>query len=305
MPLHLPPLSRRRFIAKSLGAATCVTALGRAQAADPTTDPDSFALLADTHVAADPEEVARGVNMSENLKRVGEQLRAMERQPAGVMIDGDCAYLRGLSGDYDQLGRLLQPVRQAGLPLHLTMGNHDDRRKFADVLDGLTPRHRPVESQLVSIVEARRANWFLLDSLMKVNVVTGELGEAQLGWLDRALGQRRDKPAILVGHHDPQFNPGGDRVTGLKDTGRLFELLRNHEHVQAYIYGHTHNWSLRKHQDIHLINLPPVAYVFDDSRPSGWIHARLDDNGMELRLHSLNPEHPEHGQTTRVTWHRA
>jgi len=143
MPVHLPPISRRRFLGQSLGTAVGLTALSGVRAGEGDADPHRFAQLADTHVAVDPEETARGVNMSENLRRFGERLRGLERKPAGVLIDGDCAYLRGLNGDYEQFGRVLRPVREAGLPLHLTMGDHDDRRKFADVLGGLTPGGRP------------------------------------------------------------------------------------------------------------------------------------------------------------------
>ena len=40
----------------------------------------------------------------------------------------------------------------------------------------------------------------------------------------------------------------------------------------AYIYGHTHNWKVESDTSgIHLINLPPVSYVFREGEPSGWV----------------------------------
>jgi hypothetical protein len=53
---------------------------------------------------------------------------------------------------------------------------------------------------------------------------------------------------------------------------------------------------------IHLINLPPVAYVFRDGDPSGWVCARLEDRGMRLELRCLDPQHPAHGRVAELEW---
>ena len=104
----------------------------------------------------------------------------MDVKPAAAFFNGDCAYLHGLKDDYRQLAPLLDPIRKAGLPLHLSMGNHDDRTEFADVLADYRPEERPVEGHYVAVIPAERANWFLLDSLKKTNDTPGELGMPQI-----------------------------------------------------------------------------------------------------------------------------
>lgn len=242
--------------------------------------------------------------MTANLRRVVEQLCAMQRKPAGVIVNGDCAYLKGLPDDYANFAQCVQPLGDSGLPLHLTMGNHDHRGHLYQTLASQQPDERPVESKHISVIESPHANLFLLDSLREVNVVTGELGASQREWLAHALDAHSGKPAVIVAHHNPQFQapPEGARWSGLQDTAELFEMLSSHKHVKAYVYGHTHDWSIREREGIHLVNLPPVAYLFADGKPNGWVRAALDDGGMSLELQSLDANHPQHGERVDLAW---
>ena len=82
-------------------------------------------------------------------------------------------------------------------------------------------------------------------------------------------------------HH----NPGISGNMGLKDTAAFLEIIRPRKQVKAYIYGHTHTWKVEQDSSgVHMINLPPVAYVFQEGNPSGWVHLQLSKNGMTLKL---------------------
>jgi 3',5'-cyclic AMP phosphodiesterase CpdA len=126
------------------------------------------------------------------------------------------------------------------------------------------------------------------------------LGKEQLAWLDTELARRPDKPALVVAHHNPDVR---QNTSGLTDTKALFDVLRPRRQVKAYLFGHTHHWDVRADDDgIQLVNLPPVAYVFRQGNPSGWVDARLTAAGMSLQLNCVDPEHPQHGQTIELTW---
>ena len=302
MPIHVSPVSRRSFLATTSAAASLAVMpnLWASEAVDGSV----FALLSDTHIPDQPDFVAREVNMTANLRRVVGQVCASEHKPAGVIINGDCAYLKGLPSDYKNFAACVHAVTDAGLPLHLTMGNHDDRGPFYDALAAQRPETPPVEAKHVSIVKTPHANLFLLDSLSEVNVVTGDLGQAQRTWLASALDAHADKPAIIVAHHNLQFEAPAEGTAwgGLKDTAELFKLLSARKHVKAYIYGHTHNWSLDQREGIHLVNLPPVAYVFGAGKPNGWVRATLREGGMALELIALDTSHSQHGQRVELAW---
>jgi 3',5'-cyclic-AMP phosphodiesterase len=303
MPVHLPECSRRRFLQTNLAAGASLLAGRRLAAREQELDSDSWALLADIHIAENRDEIARGMKMAANLERVGAELLALPELPAGVLVNGDCAYLEGKSGDYRTLVDLLRPVRSGGMPVHLALGNHDHRERFWATAVASKDDSAPSVSRHVSVIETAKANWFLLDSLQATNVTPGELGQQQRDWLAGALDARTDKPAVIVAHHN--LDPGNPKTTGLTDSDALLNLLLPRRQVKAYLYGHTHRWQQTERDGLHLINLPPVAYPFRKEDPVGWVHCRLGVEGAVLELRSLDEKHAAHGQIVELTWRSA
>jgi 3',5'-cyclic-AMP phosphodiesterase len=300
MPFHLPPLSRRRFLTSSLAAGVGVLTWREAAGEDRPDKADRWALLADTHIAANRDQINREVKMADNLQRVVAAVAELEPRPAGVVLNGDVAFNKGEAGDYRLAAELLKPLASAEIPVHLTLGNHDHRERFrAGLMRGAT--RSPLESRQVAVIETPRANWFLLDSLDRVNVTPGILGAEQLAWLAKALDAQAKKPALVVTHHDPQWSTPA-KPSGLLDTEKLFEILSPRKHVKALFFGHTHQWQRDKRDGIHLINLPPVAYLFKKEAPNGWVDLRLRDGGAVLKLHTLDPKHRQNGEQVELMW---
>lgn len=253
-------------------------------------DDSGWALLSDIHISKDPNTVVREVNMTRNLERAVAAVRNLGKRPAGALVCGDCAYSTGQTEDYQQVAGLMKPLQQAGMPVHLALGNHDNRERFRAALP--EPRAAALD-RVVALIETRRANWIILDSLEQTNVTPGLLGDEQLGWLASTLDAHPRKPALVMVHH----NPGVSGNMGLKDTVKLFEVIRSRKQVKAYIYGHTHVWAVGQDASgIHLINLPAVAYTFRADEASGWVAARLEPDALHLKFHSLTPGHAYEGQ---------
>ena len=303
MPIYLPPLSRRQFLLRALVGGAALACQPALLAANRRTDPDSWALLSDLHIAADPKQVARGINMTEHLGQVSKEVRALSKAPAGIFVTGDCAYNSGKVEDYAQLAELLAPLRHGGAPIHIALGNHDNRERFWEALSAEKTAKRPLADRQVSLVQTPRTNWFVLDSLETTLATPGLLGSEQLAWLSSALDANPKKPAIVLLHH----NPGTiANVSGLKDTEALFEVIRPRRQVKAYIFGHSHAWGIQTDSSgIHLINLPPVAYIFREGDPAGWVHATLERHGMRLELRCVDPAHKAHGKVTSLQWRAA
>jgi 3',5'-cyclic AMP phosphodiesterase CpdA len=300
MPITLPPITRRRFLKGSLAVGSGVVAARHLLAEERAHSENRFVLMADAHIAADRDAVVRGAHMANHLKQAAREITELAPRPQAAMINGDCAYLAGESEDYEVLSDLLTPIRTAEVAVHLTLGNHDHRERFRGAIPTLALEDPPIANRHTMVLESRHANWFLLDSLEKTNHTPGTLGQRQLEWLDRELRVRRDKPALVVAHHNPDVR---ERISGLTDTAALFKVLHKHANVKAYVFGHTHSWDVRKDdRDIYLINLPPVAYVFAAGRPSGWVDVRLTASGATLTLNSLDKSHAQHGETTSLTW---
>jgi Icc protein len=302
MPLHLPPFSRRQFLgvaAAALGTLVVRPAFGR----DEKTDPHRLAWLSDPHIPDKPDVVNKDWNMTANLKTVVGEVAALDPKPAGVLVNGDLAYKTGTPGDYQAFGDLLKPLRQAGLPLHLGLGNHDNRDQFLEAFAGARQQERPVEGKHVLVVELERANLFLLDSLEPKIGVGGQCGAKQLQWLADALDARPAKPALVFVHHNLQWMPdAAGKFNGLSDATGLWPVLVKRKQVKAYVFGHTHTWKVETKDDLHLINLPAIGYPFAKEQLIGWLDVRLQENGATLEVHGLDARHPNHGKKAELTW---
>jgi 3',5'-cyclic AMP phosphodiesterase CpdA len=268
-------------------------------AATRRTDENSWALLADSHLAAERGLIVRGINMTDHFKTVSNELLGWPARPAAAFLVGDCAYNSGEKGDYAVVANLLDPIRHDQMHVHLALGNHDNRERFWDAFEQEKAAKRPLVDRQVALLKTPLANWFMLDSLDKTLSTPGLLGREQLDWLAQALDANANKPALVLIHH----NPGLAENMGLIDTAALFEVIRPRKQVKAYIYGHTHHWNVQQDESgIHLINLPPVAYVFQNGDPSGWVHATLQGDGMKLELRCVDRTHKAHGEVKEVRW---
>jgi len=295
MPVSLIPKSRRHFL--QTGALASLGAL----TVSAESNDNWYALLADTHIDANPEKDARGTNMAANLKQVVAEILAEKTAPDFVVVNGDCAFNTGLEEDYTTFRALIQPLLDAEIPIHLTMGNHDDRGPFYTLFPESVERPKPAGKKHLAILETPHVNWLLLDTLDIVNKVTGRLGEEQLAWLSKTLDQLDGKPVLVMGHHNLQY-PKKDStatITGLADTVEFMEVLSSKPQVKAYFYGHTHSYGLSKSRSgFHLINQPPVAYLFNETRPNGWIKVSTTGENLSLTLNCLKKDHELHGKNT-------
>ena len=160
------------------------------------------------------------------------------------------------------------------------------------------------KSRHISVVETRHANLFLLDSLHQTMVTAGTLGAEQLAWLAKALDERKDKPALIVAHHNPRF--GGDPIHfpgGLTAYKELWEVLVPRTQVKAYIHGHVHDREYSQHQDIHILNLPAVSFVADRTKSAnGWSIATFTPQGMTVETRTHEPDHSWNGQKQKFAW---
>lgn len=299
MPLHIVPPTRRRFLQTTLVGGAAFLATRCSGAVESVPNDVWWALLSDPHIAADPLQSARGITMLDCLNRVIDEILAEPSPPEGIIINGDCAFSKGLAEDYATLSTALRRLADAGLSIHMTMGNHDDREPFYEAFASQRANNALVDGKHISILSTPTTNLFLMDSLLEVNVVTGELGQPQLDWLASALDARSEKPAIVFAHHNLQFQlkESQTRIGGLLDSQKLVDLLSARAHVQAYIFGHTHQWNAdEKQDDLHLVNLPACSYVFNPAHPNGWVKAKFGPDQLALELRALDRAHPQHGE---------
>src|SRR4051812_13721544 len=114
VPVELPPISRRGFLARSLAAGVGlafapnvlggeVAVLAPASSQAPATG--RFALLSDLHIHYDRGTRTLGINLFRNLTRACAELMspAGGGLPEGAMVCGDCTLASGNTRDYATL----------------------------------------------------------------------------------------------------------------------------------------------------------------------------------------------------------
>ena len=312
MPIILPPITRRQFIKSSVASGGTAMMTSRAPAAADSErvelDQTRVALLADTHISADPNHFYpgtkwpgspvkasehEGVNMADCLAQTAKSVIALNPRPAHLIVNGDCALSNGKEAEYKEFFRLVEPIRAAGITVHVTIGNHDNRENLWKLFPFLKKEQMGVQA---GVIELPHANLFLLDSGKK-----GILGDQQLDWLEKQLDERADKPALIFAHFNPYPNRGVRPIKGMRDGSSLLKLLALRKHAKAYLYGHTHEWQHDRRGHLHLINQPAVSYYFGKGHAHGWVDMKLTETTADLELYCINDKHKQHGDRRQIS----
>ena len=291
MPLLL---DRRSFLTHSLAVASGSLAIARFSLAQPKPEVH-WALLSDTHIAADQSDSYRGFSPHNNLKQALAQVQKTSFD--AMLINGDLARAEGKPDDYEVLNGYLEPLTQR-MPLAITLGNHDDRKNARSSFAVLNGEAQLIEKKFVTVIDGGAAEFILLDSLMVTNIAAGQLGESQREWLRDYLKKQSGKPVTVIVHHNP--DPKDDN--GLVDAALLLDIVSPSANVKAVIFGHTHAWQHEQHHGLHLVNIPAVGYNFKDSEPVGWIDASFSAKEGRLKLNALAGNTTRNGEVLTLKW---
>jgi Icc protein len=253
-----------------------------------------LALLSDLHFPADPKNEFRKFFPVENLKTILPQVIATK--PAGILINGDLARLTGEVADYDALKSALSGLA-AQAPIFMGMGNHDNREHFYQSFDHTQGERQKLKDRHVLIIEQKPVRIIVLDSLFAASKTGGFLGKAQRDWLANYLHASTEKPIVIFVHHTL-----GDGDNELLDAEYLLEMAVPAKQVKAIFYGHSHAYSFKKREDLHLVNIPAVGYNFSDSEPVGWVDSLFSSKGVDLTLNTFGGNQKDNGKKTSLVW---
>ncbi|MBP3193967.1 metallophosphoesterase family protein [Natronogracilivirga saccharolytica] len=311
-------IGRRKFLATStalttglvLGFPGILTSKNKTRN---ESEADYFVLIADTHIDKNPHTLRAGSNMFDNLETAVNRIlnNGKYGKPDGVIILGDLANTHGLVGEFALSWTLLRHLSNAGIPVHIAMGNHENRENFYTVFPDHKPEDPMVQGRHVEIIESRHTYHIILDTLARVDeyITWGELGEAQRNWLDETLKTYNDKPVMLHGHHYPWPNTQDDgSIRGLKDYEELIELTHDHKHVKGYYFGHSHRLDTDPYgrvdvdtKGLNLLNVPTNA-GHAGNQPVGYIHALYYSDKADFEIECIDTSEQWHGNTFSKTY---
>lgn len=230
--------------------------------------------------------------MATHLQAVLSKVQALH--PDQVLVNGDVAFTRGEVNDYAAFMEMIKPLRDKQLPLHLTLGNHDVRTRFASALP--IQDDKAVNAKVMSSRRMGNHQWMFLDSLEKTRKVRGSLGEDQLSWLKRRLDADKS-PTIICLHHNP------DRSSvGLKDYEEFQDLILPRRQVKLVVFGHTHLFRTWQTDGLHFVNLPAVGFRLRPGTSLGWMSGRFKSGGAQLAFHGVSGRDRDDGAVRNLRW---
>lgn len=300
-----PYFDRRRFLTLAGLAAFTLPLRGLAADRDEG-EGDEVVILNDTHIsgASGAKIPARAADDTAHLRQAVEQIIALPRKPAAVIINGDLALQAGTEEDYKVFRELIAPLREAGLKVHLNLGNHDTRAVFVKCFPDFPSASNLTDHRHNGVIDLPSVRLILLDSLKDTPAAPGALGAEQIAWMLARIDEVADRPVVLIGHHnialggDPAHFPGG-----ITDTEAFWPEVVKRPQVKAYVHGHTHEWTLAMHTGIHIVSTLACAYVSNPAiHTTGWTAARFTPRGVELKLRTLDPGHVWNGEKKWFFW---
>lgn len=192
-----------------------------------------FIHLTDTHLVV-PGQALYGTDPAWRLERAIEAINVQHGDAAFVVVTGDLAHW-GEPAAYAALAERLGRLR---MPVHLAIGNHDDRNAFRAAF-AATPV--TAEGFVQYAFDVGGLRHIVLDS-NEPGVSWGVFCERRAAWLADALSRSAPHSVHLYIHHPPCAVgiPAMDRIS-LRDPGPLRAAVLPHRAcIRHLFFGHLH-----------------------------------------------------------------
>jgi 3',5'-cyclic-AMP phosphodiesterase len=210
-----------------------------------------FVVMSDLHLV--PEgELSMTLDTYERLEQAIETVVSRHGDADFCILAGDLADL-GETAAYQRLQSL---IARLPIPVHITLGNHDDRPTFLSVFG----QHYAAETGKVDkVIDVKGYRVIMLDS-SEPGRVDGVLEQAQIDWLYQRLAEAKDRPVIVVLHHNANaLHIESDTIRMLEPQG-FIDALKSHPDVRQVIAGHVHLTSTASWQGLPFTTLAGGHY---------------------------------------------
>jgi Icc protein len=190
-----------------------------------------FIVMSDLHVMP-PGELSMTLDTGARLEQAVDAVIARYGDADFCVLAGDLADL-GQPAAYEHLKAI---IARLPIPVHITLGNHDHRPAFVSVFgqDFLAET-----GKVDKVIDAKGYRIILLDS-SEPGRVDGVLETGQIAWLQARLAEARDRPVIVVLHHNANaLHIESDDIRILEPDAFL-DALKTHPDIRQVIAGHVH-----------------------------------------------------------------
>lgn len=191
-----------------------------------------FIVLADIHIVP-AGRLSNGLDTTSRLNAAVDFVNANHADADFVIFAGDLAD----RGEAEAYARFQAAIQRLQPRAYLTLGNHDDRPTF---LRHFGAHHAGETGNVDHVVDIKGHRIIILDSSDPAAGGSGVLEPSQLDWLRARLDGARDRPVIIVLHHNiTKFHTQNDFII-LRDHAGFGEIVASHPDIRQVISGHVH-----------------------------------------------------------------
>lgn len=241
-----------------------------------------IAQLTDCHVRLADDLLNAEIDTGLMLEQAIEALLRLSPRPDVVLLTGDLTD-HGLASEYARFEHLLTALP---MPWYLIPGNHDSRGPLLDAFAGRGGLPQQPTDSLHYALDLGPLRLVALDTLIE-GATHGEVGRAQLNWLEAELASHAShQPVLLMLHHPPFITGlgGMDRIN-CRDGATLAQVVAPHAaRIERVLCGHCHRAITRRWAGT-LASIAPatahqIALTLDGQRAA----MCLDPPGFQLHL---------------------
>ena len=187
--------------------------------------------LTDIHLTT-PGNTIAGRNPNTNFEKALQDVMAHHSDAEAMIITGDLSDW----GDEDDYRRLKSQIEALPFPVHLCIGNHDNRDHFLSVF----PDRANDDGFVQSIFPLGGHTGICLDTKIP-DTHAGELCDARLAWLSAQL-EPADRPVFLFMHHNPVATGQAPIDSIMLRNPDLFAKMvgRYRQKIRHIFFGHCH-----------------------------------------------------------------
>ena len=208
-------------------------------------------VMSDLHLV--PEgELSMTLDTAGRLEIAVDAINARYADADFCVLAGDLADL----GQAEAYRRLQAILSKLTVPVHITLGNHDDRPTFLAVFGD---EYAGETGHVDKVIDVKGYRVILLDS-SEPGRVDGVLEPGQIDWLRRKLVEAGDRPVIVILHHNANaLHINSDTIRILED-GPFLDALQTHPDIRQVIAGHVHVTSTATYRGIPFTTLAGGHY---------------------------------------------
>ncbi|MEY4966121.1 MAG: hypothetical protein RL274_1704 [Pseudomonadota bacterium] len=193
----------------------------------------TIAQITDLHITTSAHPVDQ-VRNEVRLRAVLKAIHALKPRPSAILLTGDLAD----HGEAQEYAGLQAILREAEIPLHYGVGNHDRRQAFRKAFPATPVDENGFVQYAVTVGDLR----IVMCDTLEEGANGGGFCEARAAWLARTLAAAPDTPTILALHHPPIASGIAwmDEPEGAPWLSRLAAVIHEQKQILTISCGHMH-----------------------------------------------------------------